>query len=125
MTAQRDLWAGTFSDYAAWMAVNCPHALVMDFWRRLEFVLREYSNNRGRTSATLPEIERMLGEDDNLGREVHGLVSGLRRLRNRVAHEPGVVAPDDAIQFAQEALRLVAAIGYGRPPEQHYLPVEF
>ena len=36
-------FAPNFNDYVALMAKNSPHALVMDWWRRLDLTLHEYA----------------------------------------------------------------------------------
>lgn len=127
MGSRVDRWVGTFSEYVAWMAINCPHALVMDSWRRLELVLHDYTRNQGVEAPRISvvDIEAMIGSDPKLGNAVHDLVSDLRRFRNRVAHEHGVVSRDEAVHFAQEALRLIGAISFGRAPDDDYVPVEF
>jgi hypothetical protein len=35
-------FAQNFNDYVAVMVASSPHALVMDWWRRLDLALREY-----------------------------------------------------------------------------------
>lgn len=116
---------GTFSEYVGWMATNAPHAVVMDWWRRLELALREYFDEApGRLPVDRAKREELIELDSNFGEAGRALLHQLRKRRNEVAHESGQVSRDEAVRFAQDALRLIGALGFRRPlAESARLPV--
>ena len=104
--------AKNFDDYVAVIAANSPHALVMDWSRRLDLALRDY----GRTLRPMVDprnraaIEKAVSQDQTLGPGVAGLIRGLRQLRNRAAHESIYLSAQDAIAHARQAFSLIAAL---------------
>jgi len=117
-------FAHTFDEYVGWMAVNSPHATVLDWWRRLDRGLDEYAPappprpRRHRWRA----LESALTADPCFGPMAVELLRAMRVLRNRVAHEPGVyLSPQQAALYAQLALQFIGSLGARRalpsPPE--------
>ena len=106
------LVAKNFNDYVAVMAANSPHSLVMDWWRRLDFALRDYGcdlrpmvDHRNRDA-----IEKAVSQDQTLGPGVTASIRELRQLRNRVAHESVYLSSEDATARARQAFSLIAAL---------------
>ena len=104
--------AKNFDDYVAVIAANSPHALVMDWWRRLDLALRDYGdmlkpmiNSQNREA-----IEKAVSQDKNLGPGVAGLIRRLRQLRNRAAHGSINLSAQDATSYARQAFSVIAAL---------------
>ncbi len=107
--------AHNFNDYVALMAPNSPHALVMDWWRRLDLALRDYGgalrlvvDHRNRDA-----IEKAVSQDQALGPGVAALIRELRQLRNQAAHESIesiCLSSEDATAYARKAFSLIAAL---------------
>ena len=114
-------YATTFAEYVDWMATNAPHATVMDWWRRVDQAVSGYFADHGlrrpRMPAAYPQkIEPQIAADPDLGRPVAELLQRLRRLRNRVEHgEPGAPSREEAVAYAQDALRLIGILTFGGP----------
>ena len=124
MTAE---YATSFSEYVDWIATNCPHAAVLDWWRRLDRALQDYfRENVCRPSGSRAELERFFEARRNFGSSGVDLLRRLRRRRNEVAHEAvGSLSREEAIRFAQEAQRIIGALLYNKPISQlKYLPVD-
>lgn len=105
--------AENFNDYVALMAANSPHALVMDWWRRLDLALHEYAVHmqvvrlRDRRA-----IEETVSLGPSLGPRLADCVRELRLLRNQVAHESIYnLSPEKAAAYAREAFSVIAALG--------------
>ena len=108
--------AKNFDDYVAVIAANSPHALVMDWWRRLDLALRDYGdvlkpmiNSQNREA-----IEKAVSQDKNLGPGVAGLIRRLRQLRNRAAHgsidQSINLSAQDATSYARQSFSVIAAL---------------
>ena len=65
-------FAKNFNDYVALMSANSPHALVMDWWRRLDLTLHEYA-------AALGQVVRF--DDEAWKNHVYPHRSGVRKPR--------------------------------------------
>jgi hypothetical protein len=103
-----------FKDYVALMAANSPHALVMDWWRRLDLALREYADAFKPVVALRNRraIEEAVSMDRVLGPGFADCVRRLRLLRNQVAHEPIYHrSSEDAAAYARHAFTLIACLG--------------
>ena len=105
--------AKNFDDYVAVIAANSPHALVMDWWRRLDLALQDYGatltpmvNPRNRDA-----IEKAVLQDQALGPGLAGLIRELRQLRNRATHESIYLSARDAATYARQAFGLIAILG--------------
>ena len=106
------LVARNFNDHLAVIASESPHALVMDWWRRLDLALRDYGHffrpvidHQDRTA-----IEKAVSQDPALGPEAAARISELRHQRNRVAHESIHLSSKDATAHARQAFSLIAAL---------------
>ena len=101
----------TFDEMVSVLARNTPHALVLDWWRRLERTLDYYFIAFHRRSRPKNYIG-ILASDERVDSRIVSIVDGLRRRRNTVAH-CGVqdLSPDDAVGFAKAAWLTVWAIG--------------
>ena len=102
-------FAKNFNDYVAMMSVNSPHALVMDWWRRLDLALHEYAAALGlvvRRRDRRPIEEAVSLNDVALTTCIHGL----RRQRNRVTHKSCYLSSEDAADYAREVFGLVAVL---------------
>lgn len=99
-------FATNFNDYVSLMSVNAPHALVMDWWRRLDLTLREYAATLGhvvRNRERRP-IDAVVPLNDAA---LTTCIRGLRRQRNRVTHESVYLSSEDAAAYAREAFRVI------------------
>jgi hypothetical protein len=98
----------TFDEMVSVLALNNPHALVLDWWRRLERAIDYYFNARGLRRPPAVEAEDAIAADPKLGPAVAAEIRQLRRTRNAVAHdEPQPIARDEAATYAAACLRLI------------------
>lgn len=101
--------ATTFEEYVQILAIESPHALILDWWGRLDLAINEYFEVYGmavRSSAFFKE--QAMGADPRLGPEISVQIRALRLIRNKVAHEKRKpVSLDDASQYAQKANELI------------------
>jgi hypothetical protein len=104
--------AKNFDEYVAIMAANSPHGLLMDSWRRLDFALRDYGDTLKPVvdSRNREAIEKAVSQDPALEPRVTDLISGLRKLRNRVAHELIALSGEEATARARQAFMVIAAL---------------
>ena len=102
-------FANNFNDYLALMSVNSPHALVMDWWRRLELTLREYAAALGQVvrSRDRRAIEKAVSLNDAA---LTTCIRGLRHRRNQVTHKSCYVSSEDATAYAREAFRVIGTL---------------
>jgi len=104
-------WAKTFDEYVGWMAINSPHATVLDWWRRIERGLEYYAVKRSITARPRGALETAVARDPRLGSDVAARLAEMRRLRNGVAHgTQDAVSPAEAIAYAGQALNLIGAL---------------
>ena len=96
----------TFDEMAAVLSENTPHALVQDWWSRLEAVIRDICARRGAgprehiSSLIDGYLSRHPAASPELIRELHVM----RELRNRCAHgEAPPLTADKARAFAHRA----------------------
>ena len=96
----------TFDEMAAVLSENTPHALVQDWWARLEGTIRNRviagSANRRRSISELINscLAQRLGVAPKLIRELHSM----RLLRNKCAHgDAPPLTADQARNFAHRA----------------------
>jgi len=102
---QRVVEFRTFEEMVSVLAVNNPHALILEWWRRLEGAIDEYCSIRrsGRKSWM-----SVLADDLHVGQEVVDQITALRRLRNETAHrKTRPISADEAAQYAQKAQDLI------------------
>jgi hypothetical protein len=96
----------TFDEMAAVLAENVPHALVQDWWSRLEATIRDVCARRGanpRANISYlidKDLSRHPAASPELVRELHVM----RDLRNRCAHgEAPPLTANEARAFAHRA----------------------
>ncbi len=98
----------TFEEMASVLALNTPHALVLDWWRRLDRGIDDYFRGRGlQRPSSRAGVERALEADPQLGPEVAAQIRVLRRVRNVVAHEETQpISVEEAFGYAESAWQL-------------------
>jgi hypothetical protein len=97
--------ATTFEEYVQILAIESPHALILDWWRRLEVAIEVHGVA---VRSPIRSKELAIGADPRLGSEITAQISELRLIRNQVAHEKRKqISPDDARQYAQKASELI------------------
>ena len=101
--------ATTFEEYVQILAIESPHALILNWWGRLELAINEYFEVYGmavRSSAL--SKEQAMAADPGLGPEISAQIHALRLIRNKVAHEKRKpISLDNATQYAQKANELI------------------
>jgi hypothetical protein len=102
--------ATNFDELVILVAEEAPHALVLDWYRRLEQTMRDYQALRGITFSNGRSAERVIAADAQLGPVVAASIAELRATRNRLAHEWEPFAPADAEAFARRAFALMGQI---------------
>ena len=102
--------ATNFHELVAAIAEEAAHAVVLDWYRRLELALREYLATRGLEFRDGPTAERIIAEDPLLGSDIARSIAELRKVRNALTHgwEPYTTAHAKA--FASEAFRLIGHV---------------
>ncbi len=99
----------TFTEMIQVMATNCPHALIQDWWARLEAQVRAVQpvqSNGAPIHSLIDSLHRfgLCGKDTD---ELHGM----RKLRNRCAHgEAPPITPEIAAFFAFRAWSIAWSI---------------
>lgn len=107
----QDLTFKTFAEYVDVVGRNAPHALVLDWGRRLDLALGDYFQSLGeKRPITRNQEEKRIADDLQLGPEVAAALSHLRRSRNAVAHKQIVLATSDASAFAEATLRIIGKL---------------
>ena len=98
----------TFDEMVGVLALNAPHALVLDWWRRLERAIDYYFNARGLPRPRAVEAERAIKLDPTLGAAIAAEVRALRCARNVVAHEESrPIELEEAATYAARCLDLI------------------
>jgi|SRR6266446_6634244 len=96
----------TFDEMAAVLAENVPHALVQDWWSRLEATIRNICARRGADPRENISnvIDRYLSQYPAASPELIRELHVMRELRNRCAHgEAPPLTADQAHTFAHQA----------------------
>lgn len=105
------LQAANFDEYVGWMAINAPHATVLDWWRRLESARNKYASTLrvpSRGGKAWQRIQTAIANDPPLGHHAATVLEQMRDLRNRVAHDSRAsVLPEQATDYARQALNLI------------------
>jgi hypothetical protein len=98
----------TFQEMVRVLALNTPHALILDWWRRLDGAIDDHFPARGlQRPPSWAEVEQRLASDPALGDEVVAQIRKLRKLRNAVAHEDTrPISVEEAAWYAETALNL-------------------
>lgn len=106
--------ATNFDEYVLAIADEAPHAVILDWYRRLELMMRDYVESRGLSFHAAVQAERIIATNSVLGAKVSNEIAALRRVRNKVAHGSPTVAPEDAYVFARRALDLIGSLWNAR-----------
>lgn len=104
-------FARTFDEYVAWMALNAPHATVLDWWRRLEIELAQVAIEKGTSRHPAFRFDALLRADAEFGPAFVDRVVKLRSKRNETAHESSHVNDVEAIAYAREVFELIGVLG--------------
>jgi hypothetical protein len=109
----------TFQGMVSVLARETPHALICDWWRRLDramhYYMVAYHGPKRQTSAKVIEV---LAADTRIGPEVAAQLHQLRRIRNLIEHGPTrPITPRQASSYACRALDLIDHIGRTVPNE--------
>ncbi len=109
----------TFQEMIDVVAPNMPHALILDWWRRVELTLRYYTiAHHNRRSLKAEQAIRVLEVDSRFEPEVIAALHELRRTRNVVAHGRALsITSTDAASFAGRALNLIGRIAREVPDD--------
>ncbi len=101
----------TFAEYVDVVARNAAHALVLDWWRRVDLTLVDYFHSFGeKRPHSRHEEERCIATDPRLGPQVASALSKLRRTRNTIAHQPTMLAAADAAAYAEAAQSMIGKL---------------
>lgn len=103
--------ATNFVELVLPMAEESPRAVVLDWYSRLECMIRDYLVSRRLKFRSGPEAEAAIAADAVLGPELAQAIASLRTVRNRVAHGTPPLAPEEAVAFASQALSLIGRLG--------------
>ncbi len=107
-------YATSFDEYVGWMATNAPHATVLDWGRRLECALNEYTATLRAPSPggnAWQRVQTAIASDPRLGHSAAITLRQMRVLRNRVAHNSRVsVSPEQAADYARQANSFIWAL---------------
>jgi hypothetical protein len=102
--------ANTFDEFVLPMAEEAPHAVVLDWYRRLELMIRDYLAFRRVFYRNGRDAERVIASDIFLGQEVASAIARLRFFRNEIAHKGQALTPTQAVAFARESLDLIGVL---------------
>jgi hypothetical protein len=103
--------ATNFDEYVSAMVEESPHAVVLDWYRRLELAIQAYLADRQIQHALGRRAEAVIGRDALLGSSVATKLAELRTVRNAVAHTAHSVSTETAIVFARECFSLIGVLG--------------
>lgn len=102
--------ATNFDELITLMAEEAPHAVALDWYRRLELALRDYAASQSLVFHNGPRAERLIAADRVLGPRAAATVVELRTIRNRLTHEWHPFAPAEAEAFARKAFSLIGRV---------------
>jgi hypothetical protein len=105
-------YATTFEEHVQIMTIESPHALILEWGRRLDQALQNYQKLFGLRKRSWEDFMEALRTDPLVGQEVAAQIIGLRSQRNAVAHEKTMpISPDDAAQYAHKAEEIIWHLG--------------
>jgi len=110
----------TFQEMVDVLAPNTPHALVLDWWRRLERAVDYYFVAYfGRIRPKPREYRAVFSADSRIGSVAASQIDKLRRRRNEIAHGSSQsLSSVEAAAFAESAWRLAWMIGSAVPNDR-------
>jgi len=100
-------YAQNFDELMAALASESPHAVVLDWFRRLNLTSKDYKLAHGIRSK---DFDASLRADQLVGPCNADAYQRLRALRNQVAHTEMHVTSQTAVLFAGQALCLIGAL---------------
>jgi hypothetical protein len=103
--------ATNFDEYVSAMVEESPHAVILDWYRRLELAINAYIGSRHIHYAQGKRAESIIGRDPLLGVSVASKLAALRKLRNTVAHTPDPVPTETAVAFARDCFSFIGDLG--------------
>ena len=108
----------TFDEMVRVLAHETPHALILDWWRRMEDLLgqltQRYYGRRFNASKALTRLQ----SDAWLATDVATVLHSMRRIRNIVAHgRCFCISAEDAALYAAIALHLGGIVGNTEPDD--------
>ena len=106
------------------LAPNTPHALALDWWRRLERAIDYYFvAYHGRRRPVFREYLEEFRNHPGIGEAFASEIDGLRIRRNHIAHGDGEpLTPAEAATFAERSLDLLWKIARAVPNERSNEP---
>lgn len=108
----------TFHEMAAVMSHNMPHALVQDWWSRLERVIRTVCPlyGAGPREPVAKLIDKYLIQHPVVTPELVRELHIMRKLRNQCAHgEAPPLTVEESSAYAYRAWDVLSAIACGEP----------
>jgi hypothetical protein len=106
--------ATNFEEFVKSMTEEAPHAVVLDWYRRLELMMRDYLASRGLRYRNGKHAASVAKGDPLLGVNVASVVDSLRLIRNQVAHTSQGVTAGDATKFARQSLTLIGQFWHAK-----------
>jgi hypothetical protein len=105
------MMATNFEEFVHKIAEEAPHLVILDWYRRLDFAVRDYRKAVRVRMAPRETQEAMIARDPLLGTIVAKQLTVLRTTRNKVAHTGITVSSDTAIAYARQCFALIGVIG--------------
>ena len=105
------MMATNFEEFIHKMAEEAPHSVVLDWYRRLDFTVRDYCKAMRVHRKSGDTAESMIAGDALLGISVANELVALRTARNEVAHTALTVSSETAMAYARECFALIGLIG--------------
>ncbi|SRR6266480_5201103 len=103
------MMATNFEEFVHKMAEEAPHSVVLDWYRRLDFMVRDYRKAmKDRAHRKKPEL--LFASDPLLGSSVANEFAELREMRNEVAHTAITVSSETAVVYARRCFALIGLI---------------
>jgi hypothetical protein len=102
--------ANNFDEFVIPMADEAPHAVILDWYRRLELMIRDYLTARQLLYQNGPCAERVIAQDAFLGAGVANEIKQLRWFRNEIAHGSQALTSAQAVAFARDSLDLIGRL---------------
>ena len=102
--------ATNFEEFVEIMADEAPHALALDWYRRLELTIRDYLTARRIDYKNGRNAENRIATDPLLGKDIAVEIGKLRAVRNGIAHTAQQFSRAEAIGFARKAFELIGVV---------------
>jgi hypothetical protein len=103
------MMATNFEKFVLKVAQEAPHAVVLDWFRRLDLTMTAYLRTRA-IHRRRSSPESFFVDDPLLGSSIAREVAALRGIRNDVAHTPIAIQTEEAIVFARQCLSLIGVV---------------